>query len=235
MNGSLSAQAAPIVYSDSTFDLDDYTQQRYQAFPVLGTVVQTAQGNPGTAVEVSYASNDTVDIVQGLFRGDFSYNPVISGALGGIDVSLDRYFSPARDGVALGVGSFTLRTFVVQGGQVYQAVQTFAGLPAGSTDQYVTLTAANLGAADFGLYDFSTNVLDMSINPDFAQALYFGFGMRASDNVAGFKEGTLRADNWHLTLNPANSVPEPGTLALWAIAAVGLLALRRRPATTRAA
>lgn len=217
------ATAAPISYADHAFNLADYTSLSYQEVPVLTAFAQTASGNPGTAVETTFTTDQAVNVVAGLFRADFSYNPLVSGALGAISVSLDRYYRPVRDQVAQDVANFTLRTFIVQGGQYFQSVQTFAGLPAANADEYVTLATSGLVAADFGAYDFASGALNMSANPDFAQAMSFGFGMRALDTFAGRKEGTLRADNWFLTLQP---VPEPTTLALLGLG-LGLGMMRR--------
>lgn len=224
-----SARAGAIVYSDSTFNLGDYSIQSYQSSPgILVSVTQTTSGHPGTAVEATMISTDpNFSLVVGLLNQNFNYNATANGPLAAIDVSLDRYLLPLGDGVDLGFNPFTLRTFIEQGGQLFQAIESFPGFPAGQSDQWSTLSANNLTAADFGLYDFSTNSLNSAINPDFSQSIdAFGLGMRTSGPGSGGQFlSTLKADNWALKLH---TVPEPDSLALAGLGALAL-ALTRRP------
>ncbi len=218
-----SAHAGAIVYSDSTFNPGDYTIQAYQSSPgILVSATQTTAGHPGTAAEASLVSTDpNFSLVVGFLNTGFNYNPATNGALASLDVSLDRYLLPLVDGVDVGFNPFTLRTFIEQGGQTFQAIESFPGLPAGQSDQWLTLAASNLTAADFGLYDFSSNSLNSAINPDFSQTIdAFGFGMRTSGGGTGTQfVSMLKADNWLLTLH---TVPEPDSLALAALGAVAM-------------
>jgi PEP-CTERM motif-containing protein len=216
------AAQAGAMYSDATFNPGDYNVQIYRSVP--GATVIPGQslslGNPGAAATVNYSTNGLgpTDITVGFFRPTFTYNPSLSGVIQGIDVSLDRYFQPFFNGAPSAVGALSLRTFILQGGSVYQAVESFSPV----TGAYTTLSAANLTASDFGLFDFTTGILLPGINPNFAAPIEFGFGIRASTgNVApNVDTGDLRADNWLVTVR---SVPEPSTLAL-ALATLAVLA-----------
>jgi hypothetical protein len=167
--------------------------------------------------------------VVGFLNGNFAYNAATNGAITGIDVSLDRFLLPIVDGADVGFNPLTLRTFIEQGGQIFQAIESFPGLSAGQSNQWLSVSAANLSAADFGLYDFSTNSLNAAINPDFGQAIdAFGFGMRSSGPGTGAAfSGTMRADNWQLTLH-THTVPEPASLLLDGIGVLALAMTRRR-------
>lgn len=228
----VSAQAG-VVYSDGTFNPVDYNVQIYKSN--AGATVTTGQtltgGNPGAAATVFTSTNGLgpANIIVGFFRPNFTYDPVVSGAIQGIDVSLDRYAQPSVNEMPITVGALTLRTFVVQGLSIYQAVET---LPA-VTGAYTTLSATNLTAADFGLFDFTTGTLLSGINPNFAAPIEFGFGIRIAPGTppSGVETADLRADNWRVTVNARpNTVPEPSTLVL-ALTPLAVLAWARRRKT----
>ncbi len=225
------AYAGTITFSDNTFNLANYSTL-VQEFPTgaVTSISQTASGNPGLAAQATYVTSEPFFLITVAFvRGDFSYNPSLAGGVTSIDVALDRYFLPMRDGLDPGVGGFTLRTFVVQNGNYYQAVQTFPGLAPGESDQWVSLAATNLQEADFQLFDFTNAAVDPTMNPDFDQAFTLGFGMRASGGgVPGDNTGTLRADNWVVTLHTERDVPEPASAALAGLGLLGLGWARRR-------
>jgi len=224
--------AATISFSDDTFSNGDYTQKIYQSSPgIVTSAGQTpTSGNPAPAAWVTYDTNvSPFTILVGLLRPSFSYSPASAGALSSISVSLDRYFAPVTNGNDTPVTDLSPRTLIQQGGQYFQASNPQNGTRAA----WVALTASGLTAADFVLYDFTTNTSTPSVHPDFTQDIdAFGFAMRATGAACNFvagpcqSSGTVGTDNWFLTLT---TVPEPGSsLALLALTGLAAVVSRRR-------
>ena len=203
------------VFSDSTFDLTNYSQVIFLDTPsVKITVSQTLTGgNPGAALEIT---NDvpagllSYSSMQGLINNTFVYDPSTQGALATIDASADKYF-------AVNIPNFnflseTFRPLIYQGGNYYLAAIPLSTVPGA----WYTASQAGLTAADFQLFNFATGAFDPTSHPDFAGGLMeFGLANRNTFDVTppGSSEFLLdnRYDNLVLRLN---AVPEPTGLVL---------------------
>ncbi|PZQ56415.1 MAG: hypothetical protein DI570_20930 [Phenylobacterium zucineum] len=230
------APAAATTFSDSTFDTSGYVLGEYAGASVTTTLGQTASGNPGTALEGTYAAGGG-NVAGTLFtalNSSFVYDPSVSGAITSLSASLDRYFAPSVDGQPTNVGSYSLRVLAEQDGALYQSIFTFGpfNMPGGD---WLTLSQTGILASDFKLFDPSNfGAAGTLTGLDFGgSAITFGFAMRSAGAVDGSgnpvslpSAGVLRADNFRIDIA---AVPEPST---WAIMLVGFgvlgAALRRR-------
>ena len=158
---------------------------------------------------------------------DWPY-PGVSGAIGTIDASLDRFILGDQIN-HIGVSTYTLRILAVQGGNVYESISSFAG-DGGSI--WHSFAASNLTVNDFGLFSSSNLVgADFTSHPDFSGGpITFGFAMARGGTTIPFND-VLRADNFDLTINGA--VPEPAawTMMLAGFGGLGAAMRRRRRAT----
>jgi hypothetical protein len=222
-------------FSDTTFNLANYSSTVYSGTTTpSSTVLQTSNGNPDTAYEVNFqygpAANG-IDVLATALNNTFVYNPTVSGAISTLNVSLDRFAMPTRDGVDTGVGNYTLRVLISQGGKLYESSQSLFGSDAGGI--WHTLSTSGLTASSFGLLDTGNlNNIDFTSNPNFSSGLItFGFAMRNGGDgtpVVRSASGILRADNF--SIDVLTAVPEPSTWAMMILgfAGVGFIAYRRR-------
>lgn len=234
------ASAASVTFTDSTFNTADYTLTAYARPSVATTLGQTASGNPGTALQGTYAStggNSLGTLFVALNNG-FVYDPTAQGAITSLGASLDRYFVPTFLGAPINVGSYSMRIFAQQGGNLYQAIYTFGPTNQPGGDWY-TGSQSSLLASDFKLFDPANYAASGTLTGlDFAGgAITFGFAMRAAgvtdgngNPVEGDASGVLRADNFRIAIN---AVPEPATWAMM-IAGFGLVGAAMRRRTARA-
>ncbi|MCW5759735.1 MAG: PEP-CTERM sorting domain-containing protein, partial [Phenylobacterium sp.] len=210
----------------------------YAGAGVATTLTQTSSGNPGTALQGTYAASGA-NAAGALFTAlntTFVYDPTVSGAITSLSASLDRYFDPSVDGLPSNVGSYSLRILAEQDGALYQSIFVFGpfNMPGGG---WYTLSQAGILASDFKLFDPNDfGAAGTQTGLDYAgSAITFGFAMRASGAVDGngapvelASAGDLRADNFSIGIVSAG-VPEPST---WALVIGGFAlaggALRRR-------
>jgi hypothetical protein len=221
------AAFASVQFTDGVMDPAQFSAAPLYLQPgTTLTTSQTASGNPGTGLQAltgALTGQDGYSWTAGYIYGGFSYDPAVSGAIAGIDFSLDRAIDFNDGGVPLAGATITARALILQNGAYYMAVSA----PVAPTG-YVTITMNGLQASDFGLFDFSANTLDMSVHPDFASgAMGLGFAMRGI--AAGYPPGdtlTLNgyADNFSMQIN---AVPEPSAGLLLALG-MAAIALRRR-------
>jgi hypothetical protein len=240
---ALAAPAAAATFSDTTFNTSDYGLGQYADAGVTTTLGQAAVGNPGTALQGTYASaGANLDgVLFTALNSTFVYDPGASGAITALSASLDRYLDPSVNGVPINVGSYSLRVLAEQDGTVYQSIFIFGPFNApGGTWQ--TLSQANIQASDFKVFDpnnFTAAGTVTGLNYA-GDAITFGFAMRAAGAVDSSgapilapSAGDLRADNFSLTIGAA-AVPEP---AAWAIMLAGFgltgAARRVRPGSAR--
>lgn len=208
---------AGVVFSDSQFDLANYTATAYSSGVVATTIAQTSNGNPGSALQTSWTATGAFDLANGMLRSSFFYNPAVSGAIASIDVSIDRYGSRTINGALTPFSTYTLRPLIFQNGNFYEAVSSPVNAISDGVNVWVTLQLNSLAAADFGLYDFSTGVRNSAINPDFNAGMTFGFISAVSFGASGVTVAETRNDNWIVRVN---TVSEPSGL----IAGLGLVA-----------
>lgn len=200
---------AGVVFSDSQFDLPNYTATAYSSGAVATTITQTANGNPGSALQTSWTATGAFDLANGVLRSSFFYNPAISGAIASIDASIDRIGSRTINGAPVPFSTYSWRPLIFQNGNFYQAVSLPVNAISGGVNVWVTLQLNSLTAADFGLYDFSTGVLNSAINPDFNAGMTFGFISAFSSGASGVTVAETRNDNWIVRVN---TVSEPSSL-----------------------
>lgn len=224
--GVVPAAAAPIVFSDGTFNLADYSQVLFQSGPATITPSQIAAGgNPGFALQILYdVPNSSIvpfNSISGFRRPSFTYDPLTQGALASIDASVDKYFD-IPDAVAVGVNTF--RPLIFQGGNYYLAAVSVLPFVEGV---YVSAGATGLVASDFNLFAFPTGPFNPALHPDFSGGpMEFGFASGLTFNVqtGANRTADFRHDNLRLQLN---AVPEPAS-ALLVLSGLGAWAVARR-------
>ena len=232
---------AGVVFTDSTFNLAGYSTTPTFVTPA-GVTLTSGQcpscGNPGFGLQIAVnfptVAGGLGDI--GFVNNAFIYDPGTQGAISSIGAQVDKnLLIDIENTNGVGIGTTfgnTFRPLISQGGIYYLAAIPGPGIPgptasgsfSGSTG-YLTLSQAGLLATNFTQYDFATNVFGIA-HPNFANGvLSFGLGQISSVGP-GFTNETTTARYDNLRFNVA-SVPEPGTLALFGFALVGVFAMRR--------
>jgi hypothetical protein len=246
--GSLTAGgalAAQTNFTDGTFDTSNYTLGSFSDPSVtVGSFGQSANGNPGTALEGMTSSTgvNAQGVLLTALNNTFVYNPTTSGAINTIDVSLNRWADFTDAGQESAVGSYTLRLLAEQDSTLYQA--TFSFGPTGIDGGFwVGLSQTGITASQFTVLDasnFATGGTATGLNFD-GDAITFGFAMRASGAVLSGSGAPspddqttdMRADNFGVSVNssPLSPTPEPASWALMIVgfgAAGAMLRSRRR-------
>lgn len=216
---------AGTVFTDGTFNTSDYLVTSYAGPTVATSYGQTSSGNPGTALEGSYSAQggNTAGVLFTALNTNFVYNPGVSGAIGSLSASLDRFFAPTVNNAPIAVGSYSLRILAQQDGKIYQSISIFGPFNQLGGNWY-TLAATGIKASDFKLFDpVNYAAAGSATGLDFSgDAITFGFALRAAGAVDSNGQpidlpssGILRADNFELSIA---GVPEPST---WIMAFIG--------------
>ena len=241
MSAASSGIFASVVFTDSTFNLAGYSPT--PTFMTPAVTLTHGQclscGNPGTALEIvlnsTTATGGLADV--GFVNNVFTYDPGTQGAISSIGAFVDKnLLIDVGNTNGFGIGTtFTnnFRPLISQGGLYYLAAIAGPGIPGptasgpfSASTGYVTISQAGLLATDFTQYDIATNVFGIA-HPNFAGGvLSFGLGQISSAGT-GFTNSTIAAQYDNLRIN-VNSVPEPGTLALFGFGLAGVFAVRRR-------
>jgi hypothetical protein len=220
---AVTADAAIVTFTDSTFDLTNYSVQVFQPGGATINSYQTlTDGNPGAALR-----SDTTIPAGGSFRtaewwlnDSFIYDSSSEGAIQSISYSQDRYFGIS--GITLSAKGANLVIF--QNGNYFL---TSNSLPA-VNNTWHTGVAMNLVSSDFNLVtDLTTWATSSASHPDFnSGTLQFGFltGLFVNGSHA-VVTGDARIDNLSITIS---SVPLPAAIWLFGSGLLGLVGISRR-------
>jgi len=221
-----------VIFTDGTFNLGDYTQTpsflSASATSIVGSQCASC-GDPGNALQIVATFGDTTTTTGvadlGFVNNTFSYDPSTQGAIQSITASVDKDLNISV--TTTGTFGNDFRPLIEQDGNFYLAAIPGPGFKGGDTG-FLSLSQSGLVAADFQLFDFSTETF-LTGTPNFAgDPMLFGLGQISS--MGGFTGGTITAtyDNLSLDLQP---VPEPSSLLLFAGLLPVLAAIRiaRRP------
>ncbi|WP_255369678.1 PEP-CTERM sorting domain-containing protein [Nitrosovibrio sp. Nv17] len=227
------AVAANVTFTDSTFNLSDYSISKYQNSNIIDvTVSQTSSGNPGPALQIEIHFPRTFESVinasQYLINTTFRYDPSVQGEIDSISVSSDLQGVVIQNGASVPFNPVGGRNggglmLIKQGEQLYTNLLG-AGSPVVGGNNFGFTHADGLKASDFGLItNLVTIQIDNTRHPSFTSGvLEFGFPMGLyGTNLFGFPEttGIVTIDNLSFTVS---SVPEPETYAML-LAGLGLV------------
>ena len=226
-----SALAGTTTFTDATFNPADYALGAFKdASVTVNAYGQTlTDGNPGAGLQglTSSTGVNLQGVLLTALNDSFVYDPTVSGAITSLDFALDRFSNPTNGGQGSLVGSYSLRLLAVQDGQLYQA--TFVSGPFSQPGGvWQALAHTGILAGDFSTLDasnFTGSGVAGGLNFG-GDAITFGFAMRSSGAVDSSgapstfdQTSDLRADNFALTINAADAVPEPES---WALMILGL-------------
>ena len=228
---------ADIIFTDSTFNLANYTQTAQFTFEASIAASQCAScGNPGTALQFIATFGDTTSVNgaadQGFINNTFSYNPKTQGALGSITASVDKNLGINVTTPANNPFGNTFRPLIEQDGNIYLAAIPGPSLTSGFTG-FNPLSQSGLTAASFQKFDFSTGTF-LAGTPDFSgDAMLLGLGQITG--IGGYPSSQVTAIYDNLRFDLVIAAPEPsGVWLLAGIVAISAVAgaVRRRPRIT---
>jgi hypothetical protein len=226
---SIGPAMADVVFTDSTFNLANYTQTGpFSNDPSASLAVAQCPscGVSGSGLQTVATFNSspvgtTVD--ETLINNLFSYNPQTQGVIASIDASVAKNIFTTITGTGFGN---TFRLTIEQGGIFYEDL--IPGLPFNGPNDathpgYALISATDLLATNFISFDPTTGVTG-SGNPNFAGTTLL-FGLTQNTGTSGTGTLTTQYDNLNIDIHPA---PEPTSLALLVSSLAGLGLIRRR-------
>lgn len=238
------ARAAVTTFTDSTFDLSNYSVTSYAGAAGFTTAFaqSTGVGGVGTALQTSYEKTGSTSPAARFhaLNSTFVYDPSASGEILSIDAAFDQKLSLFHNTtqVNLAGAAASVRVLAEQDGNLYLAARNaFTGLP---FDSFVSVAGSGFVASDFLLFDTANPFAPRTLTGlDFAgSAITFGFelahfGVLVNGGPStGLVRSKMTIDNFQLTLNtqdPTGAVPEPATWFLM-IAGFGLAGASLRKA-----
>jgi len=223
----LPARADTALFTDSTFNLTNYTTSTNVSGGA--SVTELAQcascGNPGTALQIGMSfpgpvgTGSTADAV--LVNNTVSYDPETQGDISSVSASVDKNLTLTSSSG----GGDTFHPVIEQDSIFYVASIVGTGLTGPGTTGYETLSDADLAASDFVAYDFATNTYGTA-NPNFdGDTMLFGLAQISSSDGPAIL--TADYDNLSIDLAPV-ATPEPSSLLLLPIGLAGLIVGSRR-------
>jgi hypothetical protein len=232
----ISAFAASITFTDSTFNSANYTES--PAFTQNGTLTYDfcascgLGGVPGLQI-IFNSTGSGSDPGFGLIafiNTTFSYNPAVSGAVGSISASVNKILT---DSISNPGAGNTFHPTIEQGGNYY--IASIPGPEIGccgdnTTTGWHTLAQSGLQWDNFEEYDFLTNSY-VAAFPNFDGGPML-FGLTQLFENPGQFSATAVYDPLVITLT---TVPEPSTWTLLALGFAGIGVTARRAARRHAA
>jgi hypothetical protein len=218
---------ADTVFSDSTFNLSGYTASA-QYLSGTGVSIAGVQcsscGDPGQALQITANMNAVGNAVaQGFINNSFVYNPLTSGAITGIDVSVDKnlVFSTLAVGTPFGNSA---RPTIEQDGVYYVAVIPGTGTQGGGVPTGFNLFTADFVASDFVEYSFVTGTSGTT-NPNFdGDPLYFGLTQEFGLGLNTPTTAVATYDNLNIDIaSAAVPTPEPSSMAMLGLGLASML------------
>jgi len=218
---SQTVAAAPITFTDTNFNLSDYTIQSFSSGQTVGVAQTASMGNPGNAlqIEISSSAGATRSLVY-LLNRHFLYSPQFQGQISSISLSTDVF---VRNSLSSGtVSSYGQSFLLAQNGKYYTYFKSVAPL----TGIYQNASTGSLIASDFNLItNLDSGATNSTIHPDFnGGAISLGIIQGAFENTSRIHTIVERTDNFSAAIS---AVPEPTAGAL-AATSVGILLVRRK-------
>ncbi len=225
----MQAPAGAVTFSDSQFNLADYTISGPLTTDVILTLEQCASCGSAADTALRVAAlypGFTGSYRTALLNTGWTYDPGTQGELLSVDAATDKRVILNFD-IPAGLGN-SFRPLISQGGLLYAAL--LAGPVVHTADEGWKSISGNLTAASFQLYNFAAGSFG-SGTPDFSHGVMtFGLLQLGSRN-SPFTGDSIEADydKLSLTLNP---VPKAGSgvLLLTGLAGLGVLLKRRQAA-----
>ena len=233
---TLTARATPIVFTDNTFKLKNYSHTSvFKDVPQDKVAWSQCPhcGDPGQALHIQMRLPQGSSFAAvGFINKTFSYNPQAQGTIFSIDASVDKNIitnaPPAPPNQSY---TNTFRPLIEQDGMFYLAAISGPTFTHGGPTGFNTISQTGLVATDFTLFDFTAGTLG-SAHPDFSgDAMLFGLGQ-----LTGFGPANIffRANYDNLEFVVNTQVPETGSTALLLLGSIAALFGLRRCSSLRA-
>jgi hypothetical protein len=227
---TLPGRATPIIFTDNTFKLRNYSHTSVFK-DVSRDKVAWSQcpncGDPGQALHIQMRLPEGSSFADvGFFNKTFSYNPQTQGAIFNIDASVDKNIitnappTPPNQSY-----TNTFRPLIEQDGMFYLAAISGPSFTHGGPTGFDTISQTGLVATDFTLFDFTAGTFG-SAHPNFAgDTMLFGLGQLTSFGPAHI---FFRANYDNLEFVVNTRVPETGRTAWLLLGSVAtMLGLQR--------
>ena len=219
------ALAGSFVFTDSTFDLANYSFAGPYTNDAAASITPSqcsSCGNPGQALQIiAWLPNAGDKVAEGFVNNTFTYDPSTQGAITSIDASVDKDLSADQNFNSTN----TFRPLIEQNGIFYMAA--ISGPPqSGLTTGFNTISQTGLTTSDFLQFDFAAGTFGTG-TPNFdGGPMLLGLGQISDLNSGSNIQSTIVYDDLSLTVDTA--APEPPSVLLLGSGMLGLLGVLAR-------